>query len=197
MRRTLFILGLVTVGLLLDVRPAAAHVCAEPVEVDAGEPVTIPVGVGAEVEAVTGIEIELPDGFELTEAESEEWDVEVGDDAARFTGSSIAPFQCGQVVLLGVAEERDTLVFPLTLETADGQSVTYDNDDPFREDSGQLVYAGVPVPSLAESSGNSDGGGTDPVQIAGWALLGAGGVLGVVLGVSQWRSRSVENDKGA
>lgn len=195
MRRTLFILALV-VAPLLDAGPAGAHVCAEPVEVAVGEPVTIPVGVGAEVEAVTAIEIELPDGFRLTEAEGEEWGVDVGGDAVRFTGSSIAPFQCGQVVLMGVARERDTLVFPLMLETADGQTVTYESDDPFREDSGQLVYAGVPAPSLAESTGSGDGGGTDAVQVAGWALLGAGGVLGVVLGVSQWRRRGVEHDRG-
>ncbi len=177
---------------LLDADAAGAHVCAQPVEVAVGQPATLTVGVGAETSAVIAVEIELPEGFRLTDASAEGWEVDVGEDAVRFTGGSVASFACGYVTLRGVAEEPATLVFPLVLETADGRSLTYDHTDPFREDSGQVVYAGVPMPA-----GLSDADDVEPAVVAGWVLLGGGCLLAVVLGIGRWRRRSAVPNKGS
>jgi hypothetical protein len=178
---------------LLGADPAAAHVCAQPVEVAVDQPATVTVGVGAEAAAVTAVEIELPDGFRLTEASAEGWDVDVREGAVRFAGGSVAPFACGYVTLRGVAEERAALVFPLVVETADGASLNYDNTEPFLEDSAQLVYAGVDMPTGLPSAEDD----MDPAELVGWLLLAVGVVLAGGLGVSRWRGRRVEQNKGS
>jgi hypothetical protein len=191
MRRTLLILALVSAP-LLGAAPAAAHVCAQPVSVEVGEPASLTVGLGAETSAVVAVEVELPEGFRLSDASGEGWEVDVRDDSVRFSGRSVAPFACGYVTLRGVAEERATLLFPLVMETDDGRSVTYDHPDPFREDSGLLVYAGVTMPSgLAD--GNQDQG-PEPVEIAGWVLVAGGSLLVAALGIGRWRRRGTTPD---
>lgn len=163
---------------------AGGHICALPIEVEVGEPSTLVIGVGAESTAVTAVEIELPDGFELTAANGDGWQVETGDDVVRFTDSSVAPFACGYVTLEGVAEQRSKLVFPLVMETAAGESVRYDSAVPHHEQSAQLIYAGMDAPTAPED----EGAGTEPLEIAGWALTAAGVILIAWLTVGWWKA---------
>lgn len=173
---------------LLMADPAAAHVCALPVQVPVDEPASITVGVGAEASAITEINVAVPEGFRLTDASGEGWQTDVQDDAVRFSGGSIDPFTCSNVTLRGVAEEQDKLAFPLELRTAEDDVVVYDTLEPFYEDSAQLVYAGLELPGLPPS----DDGGVDVLRVAGWVLMGSALLAGIVWALSRWRSRQPE-----
>jgi hypothetical protein len=179
-RRTFAIVAFVLP--LLSIEAASAHACALPVEVAVGKPVTVTVGITAEVSAVTAVEVGVPAGFRLTGAAGNGWRTETQGGVVRFDGSSVAPYSCGYVTLDGVAEETAKLAFPLTLLTEDGDTVTYGNAEPYRENSAQLVYAGLELPGLA----GSDDGGPDLVVVV---PLAAGSALAVASGVGWLRSR--------
>jgi hypothetical protein len=179
-RRTFAILAFLLP--LLSIDAAAAHACALPVEVAVGKPLTVTVGITAEASAVTAVEVSVPAGFRLTGALGDEWRTETQGSVVRFDGNTVAPYSCGYVSVEGVAEEKAKLAFPLTLRTADGDTVTYRNAEPYREDSAQLVYAGLELPALARG----DDGGADLVVVV---PLAAGSALAVASGVGWLRSR--------
>jgi hypothetical protein len=164
-------------------RPAAAHVCALPAQVAVGRPATVSVGIGAEAHAVTAVELGIPTGFRVTGAGGQGWRSEVEGEVVRFDGNRVEPFSCGYVTVEGVAEQRARLVFPLTLRTAEGDTVTYDRPEPYREDGAQLVYAGLDLPTPPGSDG------VGPLEIVSLALSGAGTCLAAVLVVAWLRSR--------
>lgn len=166
------------------VEPAAAHVCALPVELEVGEPSSVALGVGAEAVAVTEIEVETPEGFEVTDVSGTGWQVETDERRVRFTGGEVAPYSCANLTLRGVAAEHTKLVFPLTLH-ADGEVATYDNPEPFYEDSALVVYAGLEVP---EPPGTEDDAGGTPRLVA-VGLIGAGLVWLLITAGYWWRTR--------
>lgn len=201
-RRTLAILAFLVPPLLslvlvplVGASPAGAHACALPVQAAVGEPATITVGITAESAAVTGVEVGIPAGFRLTDAAGDGWDAAVQGDVVRFAGNRVEPFACGYVTIDGVAEQRAKLAFPLTLHTADGDTLAYNGTEPYREDGAQLVYAGLDLPTLSGSSGSTAGG----LEIGGWLLVGAGGLVALVTAAAWLLSRDAppEPDTGS
>lgn len=128
------------------------------------------VGLTAEMVDVTEVVVEIPDGFEIEGAEGHGWDAEVGDGEVRFTGGRAPAGGCGYVTVTGTPEAEAKYIFPLELTSADGETVRYDNPEPFFEDSAQLVYSGIELPGLPQQESRSYG----IVEIAGFMLVGVG-----------------------
>lgn len=131
---------------------------------------TVQIGLTAEGTEVTAVRVEIPDGFQVDNAEGHGWEAEMGEGEVSFTGGTVPTFGCAFVDLTGTPEAEGKYIFPLELTLATGETVRYDNPEPFFEDSAQSVYAGIELPGLPEAESRS----YSIWMIAGFVLVGAG-----------------------
>jgi hypothetical protein len=174
------VLAGLSVALVLDAGPAAAHVCVRPVEVKVGELSSITVGVPAEVQVVDKVAITIPAGFDLGQARAAGgWTSSIDGSTVTYTGSTIAPLTCGYFTVTGTAASKGKLVFPVTTTAVDGTTTEY---APGRLGA-QEVYAGIPA--FPDAGGGS---GLDATTLAGIVLVGGGLVAAAALFVVRRRA---------
>jgi hypothetical protein len=162
-----------SVALVVDAGPAAAHVCVRPVEVKVGDVSSITVGVPAEVQVVDKVAITIPAGFDLGQARAAGgWTSSIDGSTITYTGSTIAPLTCGYFTVTGTAASKGKLVFPVTTTAVDGTTTEYGPG----KLGAQEVYAGIPA--FPDAGGGS---GLDATTIAGIVLVGGGLVAAAVL----------------
>jgi hypothetical protein len=149
--------------------PAAAHFCAFPVSVEPGKAGSVNIGVAAEATSIVDVSITIPPQFRLHTAVDERGWTQTHDAASvHYAGGPIQPYTCAYFSLIGVADHKQTLTFPLSVTDNHGTVFPYVSKtfgDPY---AAQLVYvrperhepAGVP-PAEGSQSG---------VPIAGIAL---------------------------
>ena len=167
---------------LVPARPAAAHSCATAMSVTPGERSTITIGVAAEESPVIAVTVSLPGGFRLDDVpQAVGWSSTTDGGSVRFTGGTIPPFTCSYLTLVGVAEGKATLVFPLTVRDDTNTTREYSGIQAGDSDAAQLVYAGT-------SPDNDTGHGVAAWQVALLVLFAVGLVAGVVA-VSRFEPR--------
>jgi hypothetical protein len=151
MRRTRFILALVTVALAVTswARPASAHFCSTPQNINVGEDVMVNIGVAAEEKPVRDVDIEVPDGFALKEpvgflgyepTREGKW--------VHFTGAEIQPFACTFFAFSGQATRKGALVARIVTTAVDGTKTHYDSTKPAALYPAMVIYAGVTLEEL-------------------------------------------------
>ena len=128
--------------LVLPADPAAAHFCAFPVSIKPGKSATVNVGVAAEDTSIVEVAITVPEGFRLDRAlDVRRWTTTNDGTTVRFTGGPIDEYSCGFFSLVGTADSKGTLVFPLTVVDNKGTVFEYTSQrigDPY---AAQLVFA--------------------------------------------------------
>jgi uncharacterized protein YcnI len=185
--------AIATAGVIgTTILPAAAHICARPVQIPVGQPATIAVGVTVEGTAVTDVTITIPAGLQLDRIDAKAgWTVTRTGGRARFRGGPIAAYTCEYFSFGVTAPAKGSFGVPVVQRSAAGTIVARSTPDFASQQSrvlDQFVYAGVTPPS------NDSGSGPSATTIAGIALVAAGAVLGAVLGLRAWRRRGDYDD---
>lgn len=168
-------------------RPASAHFCSIPAEINVGEDVTVNIGVAAEARPVRDVEVEIPAGFTFKESfgylgyigtRQGKW--------VHFTGAEIAPYTCHYFAIAGRAEHKGRFVARIITTADDGTRRRYEDLNPNTQFPAMLIFAGIPVQT--DFSPKSSGGGV-PTWLAGVVAVAAGaGAVAVAVLVNQRRS---------
>jgi hypothetical protein len=152
--------------------PAAAHFCAFPVSVEPGKTGSVNIGVAAEATSIIDVSITVPPQFRLRRVvDARGWTQT--HDAARvhFAGGPIEPYTCAYFSLIGLAEHKETLTFPLSVTDNQGTVFPYVSKtfgDPY---AAQLVY--VRPESREPANAPAAEGSQSGVPIVGIALAAA------------------------
>lgn len=169
--------------LVLTPRPAAAHFCSIPVEVNLGERVNVNIGVAAEEKPVRAVDIEIPDGFDLDEpfgfmgyepTRRGKW--------VHFEGAEIQRGACHYFAFQGEATKKGRLVARIITTAPDGTKTRYEDLRPGALFPAMLIFAGVDMADYSDD----DGG------VPTWVGVVISLALGVVaVAVAMWVRRRV------
>lgn len=186
--------AMATAGALgATILPAAAHICAQAVQIPVGQPSTIAVGVTVEGTAVPDVTITIPAGLRLNRVDAKAgWTMIRTGGNVRFRGGPIATYACEYFSFGVTAPVKGSFGIPVVQRSAAGTVVARSTPDfasPQSRVLDQFVYAGVTPPS------NDSGSGPSVTTIAGIALVALGAVLVSVLGFRAWRGRGEDEDE--
>lgn len=168
-------------------RPASAHFCSIPAQINVGEDVTINIGVAAENKPVRDVEVEIPNGF--TFKESFGYLGYVGTKQGKwvhFTGAEIQPYTCHYFAIAGRAEHKGRFVSRIITTADDGTRQRYEDLNPNTQFPAMLIFAGIPVQT--DFSPKTSSGGV-PVWLAGVVAVAAGAAaVGIAVFVQRRRT---------
>ncbi|MDP1792793.1 MAG: hypothetical protein Q8K63_01540 [Acidimicrobiales bacterium] len=173
----------------LAARPASAHVCTNPVEVEVGEFFSVNIGVASEGKPVTAVEITVPNGFDLEDQFGFlGWVGERRGDTVFFTGGVIEPYQCGYFTFKGTAPKKGIYVSDITVIANDGARRAYTNTNPYSAFPAMALYAGLPLP-VADDVGGGSGSGSGDDGRPLWQVIAIGLAAGLLVVGIAWRVR--------
>lgn len=191
MRRILLIVALLASVSTVS-RPAAAHACTNPVEIEPGKPATVTVGVGAEETAAVEVALEIPSGFELADVrDARGWTTRREGSTVRFLGGRIEPFGCAYFSLAGTAPKRATLAIPILVKGEDGKVTEYRSREAGDLYAAQLVFAGTEATDAGVSEEDEEGSSIGNYAVVLVVLaLAAGAIWWTLRGGERYASRS-------
>lgn len=166
----------------MPVRPASAHVCTNPVEVNVGQAVNINFGVAAEEKAVIAVDVTVPAGFGLTEPIGfNGWQAARDGSVVHFTGGTIKPFTCEFFTFAGTATIKGALYLDITVVNDDGSRTVYDVHDPYSPTPAMGVFSGVEIPTQGVTPGGAASSNRNALFAAVAGAVIAGGATAFFL----------------
>lgn len=173
---------------LASASSAVAHPLPTNSQVPVGRPGTVTIGIPSEATvAMTGVDFIIPANYRIIKPlPPPGWQVSLTPEQMRFTHGKVAPGSFALFSFRGQASKRGPLKFNLIIHSANGRSQRWDGVAGRDPRPAPVVYAGVPP--LGPPSDNN----RNLLQLAGWGLVGLGGVA--VVGRFLWRRRSGVGD---